>query len=178
MSIYKYGSYNDRIRITVYIESRKPVVQRPDILRAQWLDNSEYDDMTAELKDKGFATFRCGGFPPEEQNLPESGDKIVMIHEGKKDISLHLMHVLMKGEDCLKLGLDQGEIFAVDDCVHFVLTNVVGPIPATRDSLSFLTKDVLSHYWIENYLTPEESDTFKRIFNISHAISSITDNSQ
>ncbi len=167
----QYGSYNDRIRITVYIESLKPVVQRPDLLRAQWLDGSEYDDMIAKLKNQGFAVFRWGGFPPEENNLPESGDKIVMIHEGKKDIILHLMHVLMKGEDCLKLGLDQDEIFAVDDCIHFALTNVVGPLPATTFSLDFLSKTDLSHYSIQNYLTPKESDTFKKIFNISHAIS-------
>lgn len=169
-TIKRYGSYNDRIRITIYLESREPVVQRPDLLRAVGLDYDSYEKLNTELKGHGFATFRWGGFPPEERNLPEVGDKIVILHEVGDTVVLHLMHVLMAGEDCLKLDIDRDEIFATDDCIHFALTNVLGPKILNRSSLGFLTRPNLQEYSAQEYLTDEESDAFKRMFGITHAI--------
>lgn len=163
-TLKEYGSYNDRIRISIFIESREPEVPRSDLLRAEWLDDDYYDAMIAELREQGFATFRWGGFPPEERNLPEAGEKIVMLHETKDEVALYLMHVLMTGEDCLKLGLDPDEIHAFDDCIHFVLTNVSGPITLSRDRLSFLTRPSLQEYSVYDYLTSEETAAFRRIF--------------
>lgn len=171
-TLKQYGAYNDRIRITIYIESREAIVQRPDLLRAQWLDENEYDGMIAELKDRGFATFRWGGFPLE-RNLPEAGDKIVMLHKDKDGIGLHLMHVLLKGEDCLKLGLDPDDVFMVDDCVHYALTNIAGPITMPLANLNFIKNEDLKHFTAEEYLTPQASNTFKEIFE--HRRSSVGD---
>lgn len=165
-SLRQYGSYNDRIRITIYIESREPIVPRPNWLRAEYLDDDSYAAMTDELKERGFATFRWGGFPPEERNLPEKDDKIVMLHDDGESVILHLMHVLMTGVDCMKLGLDKDEIIFVDDCVHFALTNVVGPMTVSRTNLNFLSHPDLREYSATAYLTPEESDTFKEFFRL------------
>lgn len=166
----QYGSYNDRIRVTIYIESREPIVPRPDWLRAEYLDDNGYNNMIAELKERGFATFRWGGFPPEERNLPEAGDKIVMLHEDGESVILHLMHILMTGEDCLKLGLDEDDIFLVDDCVHFALTNVIGPITMSRTDLKFLNHSDLQDYSATAYLTTEESDAIKEFFGLIPSI--------
>lgn len=169
-TLKQYGPYNDRIRITIYVESREPVVQRPDLLRAQWLDDDAYHRMIAGLKEQGFATFRWGGFPPRERGLPETGDKIVMLHEENESVGLHLMHVLMTGEDCLQLGIDPDEVFAVDDCIHFALTNVAGPLTAPLDSLRFLSRPAIQEYSAPDCLSPAETDAFKRMFGITHAI--------
>lgn len=166
----QYGAYNDRLRITIYIESREPVTKRPDLLRIEYLSDSEYSHMVAELKSQGFATFRWGGFPPEGRNLPEAGDKIIMLHEEKDCVTLHLMHVLMSGDDCLKLGLDPDRIHLVDDCLHFALTNVTGPLTLSRNALSFLSNHDRSRQLVPEQLTHEETDVLKRIFGITHAI--------
>lgn len=164
------GPYNDRIRITVYIESREPVIPRPDLLRAEWLDDRGYAAMIDELIECGFAKFRLGGFPLEERNLPETGDKIVILHEEDEAITLHLMHVLMLGDDCLKLGINEEEIEVCDDCCLFALTNVFGPITLSRDRLGFLAKTDLQRYSAMQYLSPKETDAFKQIFGITKAI--------
>lgn len=164
------GPYNDRIRITVYIESREPVNLRPDLLRAEWLDDAGYAAMIDELKECGFAKFRWGGFPLKDRNLPEVGDKIVILHEEDEAITLHLMHVLMIGYDCLKPGINEEEFECEDDCVDFALTNVIGPIALSRDRLGFLTKPDLQRYSAMHYLSPKETDAFKQIFGITKAI--------
>lgn len=169
-TLKQHGSYSDRLRITICIESREPVTKRPDLLRIEHLSDSEYSHMIAELKSQGFATFRWGGFPPEERNLPEAGDKIIMLHEEKDCVALHLMHVLMSGDDCLKLGLDPDLIHFVDDCLHFVLTNVNGPLTLSHRDLSFLSRHDPERYYVPEYLTPEESDALKHMFGITHAI--------
>lgn len=169
-SLKRYGTYSERIRIAVYIESRNPVVRRPDLLRINWLDDKEHDDMLAELRERGFTTFRWGGFPPDERNLPEAGDKVVMLHEDKEQVSLHLMHVLMTGDDCMALGLSQDDVLQVDDCIHFALTVVAGPLTMNRSDLTFLTRPDFREYTFDDNLTPAESDTMKKLFGITHAV--------
>lgn len=166
-SLNQHGSYNDRIRITIYIESREPVVRYPDLLRAEWLDDESFGRMTSDLKRQGFATLRRGGFPCAWQDLPQAGERIVMFHDEKEEIVFYLMHVLMTGEDCLKLGIDRDEIFAIDDCTHFALTNVAGPVSAHPADLYFLNISNLQGYKMENRLDPEETDAFKRMFGIT-----------
>ena len=93
-----------------------------------------------------------------------------MLHEEKDCVTLHLMHVLMSGDDCLKLGLDSDRIHLVDDCLHFALTNVTGPLTLSRNALSFLINHDRSRQLVPEQLTPEETDVLKRIFGITHAI--------
>lgn len=169
-TLKRYGSYSDRIRITIYVESLEPVKQRLDRLRLSYLDNEDFSAMVAELKEQGFATFRWGGFPLDEQNLPEAGDKIVMMHEDEEHVTLYLMHVLMTGEDCLKLGIDEDKIHAVDDCIQFALANVAGPVAVSLSDIDFLRYTCISDYSVYEYLTPDESNILMRMFGITTAI--------
>lgn len=169
-TLHQYGSYNNRIRITICIESREPIAIRPDLLRAQWLDDDSYDKMNAELKDRGFATFHWGGVAIAEHHFPEPGDKIVIFREQNDQIDLHLMHVLAKGEECLKLGVNSYEITADKDSTLFALTNVAGPLSLSRDSLKFLLDPRLQDNSVCNYLSPGKTDALKRLFGITHAI--------
>ena len=54
-----------------------------------------------------------------------------------------------------------------DDCTHFALTNVAGPVFAHPADLYFLNISNLQGYTMENRLDPEETDAFKRMFDIT-----------
>ena len=46
ITTYKnYGNVNNRIRITIYLQSNKPLIARPDFLRASTLDLREFREM-------------------------------------------------------------------------------------------------------------------------------------
>jgi len=47
----RYGNYNERIRLTIFILSNEPGIVRPDLLRAQSLSCSELREMVDELAD-------------------------------------------------------------------------------------------------------------------------------
>lgn len=72
-------SLNNRIRITICIESCKPEIIRPNLLRATTISASTLADMNRSLTDKGTAYFRFGGFPPHELMHPDVGEKIITV---------------------------------------------------------------------------------------------------
>lgn len=168
----RHGSYDNRIRITIYLESREPVVIRPDLLRMHWLDDDAFAKMVKQLKEVGFATFRWGGFPLDEHSLPEEGDKIVMIHQEESgSYRIFLMHVLMKDDNCEKLGLDRDEIIAVDDRLHFALTLAAAPQIVDADLLRAIGIADPACCSVDDYLSEHADEYLKMRFGIDSAIS-------
>lgn len=161
---HRHGNYNDRIRITIYIDSNEPEVVRPDLLRAESISTYELRKMTEELADRGTAYFRFGGFPHHKLQYPTVGEKIVLVHRDKDNEILYLMCVLATDEDCAAYVEDPDSIDCCDDCAPFILTNIMGPIRIVKNEHAFLNGVDLKGLSATEYLEPKISDGFNRIF--------------
>ena len=84
-TLCNYGNINDRIRITIYIETSQPVFVRPDLLRAHSLNSHELNVLIVTIAHYGTYYYRVGGFPTDERTLPTVGEKIVMVYEQPHD---------------------------------------------------------------------------------------------
>lgn len=162
-TVKHHGNINDRLRISIFIQSKEPEHVKPDLLRIQSLGYTECKDSIEELQSKGFIHFRWGGFPVWERNLPDVGEEVVLLRRQSDKVLMFLTRVLSKGDDCTAF-LDIDEVHAVDDCICFVLTNVVGPLTVDLKSLDFLGKDSLGKRDVGDYLTQSESEQLKTLF--------------
>lgn len=163
----RYGNYNERIRLTIFILSNEPEIVRPDLLRAQSLSCSELREMVDELADRGTTYFRWGGFngfPPDELQSPVEGEKIVIVHRDEDSEILYLMRVLATGDECAKYVEDPDSIHCVDDCAPYILTNVMGPIRIKKSDWPFLSGADLCRFSATDYLPMKLSSGFKGIF--------------
>lgn len=61
-SYKRYGAYNGRIRITIYLESLVEEIDHSNQYRAWVLTDGEYESLTSNLDEYGFAKFRFGAF--------------------------------------------------------------------------------------------------------------------
>ena len=161
---HRHGNFNDRIRITIYIESKKPEIVRPDLLRAESVDICEFREMSEDLEKRGTAYFRFGGFPHYELQFPIIGEKIVIVHKDRNEVILYLMRVLATDDDCAPYVADPDSIHTVDDTAPFILTNIMGPIKIIKSDYEFLSGVDLKGLSATKYLNKRISDGFNDIF--------------
>ena len=163
-TLKKYGNPNDRIRITIFIETNEKVLVRPNLLRAQSLSHSELEDLTEQLAQKGFYAARYGGYPHFDLQFPDKGERIVYVHETYYGAILYLMKVVAKDIDCLNFDVDDYE--SLDDCEAFVMTNIIGPIVVNKKENSFIAYLPLKEYRATSYLPKSVSKDFESLFNV------------
>ena len=161
------GSYNDRIRLTIYIESSEPELIRPGLLRAESVSIEELRAIVDELDKRGTAYVRWGnhGFPLTELQSPIVGEKVVLVHRNIYSDILYLMRVLATDGDCERYVDDPDSIHCCDDCSPFILTNVMGPVRINKSDYSFLVGIDMKRFSVKDYLSPEISNGFKEIFD-------------
>ena len=161
----RHGSINDRIRITIWLQSNEPVLIRPNLLRVQPLDLGDMRAMRDELQRRGTVHFRWGGFPPWERNLPEVGDEVVFMNHHCGNVMMYHMRVMAIGEDAKPYLDDPSEADMVDDCTPYVLTNMAGPVIVRRycHSLAFLASKPIQKRSVYEWLEPAESDALKSL---------------
>ena len=160
----RHGNYNDRIRITIYIESSKREIVRPDLLRAESISTYELRKMTEELAERGTAYFRWGGFPHHELQFPVEGEKVVMVHRDEDSEILYLMRVLATGDDCARYVEHPDTIHCIDDCAPFILTNVMGPVRIKKSDWPFLEGVDMCGFSATDYVHKKLSCGFNEIF--------------
>ena len=160
----RHGNYNDRIRITIYIQSSEKEMVRPDLMRMQSLDFVKWRDMIDELRRRGTIHFRWGGFPIDEHNLPIVGERIAFVHEQEGCVYMMLTRVLAEGDACRPFLDDPDEVDMVDDCCTFVLTNVCGPIWTGASRLKFMDLERTKFHGYESYLSRTEDVEVMKIF--------------
>ena len=163
-TVKTHGNINDRLRISIFIRDKKPDVVKPDTLRIQSLGYNESLNVVKELEVRGIVHFRWGGYPTWERNLPEVGDEVVLLRRQANQVMMLLTRIIAKDEDCVPF-VGEDEVFAVDDCVCFILSNVCGPIFVDIEQLDFLGKDSLGNREVYDNLPKEDSDTLKDIFH-------------
>ena len=160
----EYGNINDRIRITIYLETSEPVLVRPDLLRAHDIDIHEIRSIMYALQTEGTFYARFGGFPLKDKILPTVGEKIVFIHEQPNNYVLLLMRVIAEDEDCRRFT--KSEINCIDDQLPFILSNIIGPISLRKSQCRFLSNIEIKDFDAVNYLTEELSDDFETLFKV------------
>ncbi len=159
----QYGKYDERIKITIWLETNEPVMIRPDLLRAEYLDRVDFSDLTHELHERGVAYFRWGGFLPDEHDLPLKGERIVLIHTRRDMAYLYLMKVVAVGDDCAIYFDDPAEIHCCDDCAPFILSNMVGPVEISIDNFEYISEETLRSLSVDHYLAKRLSAEFDRL---------------
>ena len=164
-AVKRHGNLNDRLRISIYIQSKEAVEVRPDLLRAESLSVPELKRMTDELSERGTTYFRFGGFPHYDFQYPVVGEKIVMVHRDIDSEVLYLMRVLAANDDCAQYIDDPDTIACIDDCAPFILTNVMGPVRIKKSDYYFLVGIDLKGFSATKYLTRKVSYGFEHIFN-------------
>lgn len=126
-----YGSINNRLRVTIYLRSLKPVIVRPNLLRAETIDLDELQDMQSQLMCKGTVYKRIGGFYDDIKVMlpPIEGEKLVTVFEDSDGyLILYLLRVLATGDKCAAYVDDPEILYTLDDCGPYVFTNVSGPL--------------------------------------------------
>lgn len=161
-----HGNINNRIRITIYLETSEPVFVRPDLLRVQKIDIAELVHILNSLQDEGVCCMRyLRVIPPDSQyHPPMMGDKIVMVYEHPKNYSILLMRIIAENEDCRRFTSE--DIDADDDCVPYILTNILGPIDVPKYHNGFIEEVMDGYFQPSEYLSDEFSDRFEMLFKI------------
>lgn len=160
--------YGDRIHISIYIKNKENgTEEQPKDNRLRMMvvrDGKRWKSISDEIWQKGYAYFRWGGFPPWEKDLPGKGDKVVFLYYDMSVIHMYLMQTVAVGEEAAPFVNDYDELFMVDDCSAYVLTNVVGPVTIGSEELR-LPKDILQKYYQpDGQLSLDLSNHLMRLF--------------
>lgn len=144
ITTYKnYGNVNNRMRITIYLQSNIPLIVRPDFLRATTLDLREFRDMVEELNRKGTCYMRFGGFYDEPKIKPIAGEKVVAFYQDdNRNYIMYMLRVFVTGDKCVEYLDNPEDLHMVDDRCPYILTNVCGPIFVKPDDVVY---DEIAH---------------------------------
>ncbi|MCH5222935.1 MAG: HIRAN domain-containing protein [Muribaculaceae bacterium] len=160
-----HGNLNDRVRITIFLETNEKVLVRPDRLRAVSINEYELRKMMVQLNKTGYAYMRFGGYQCAdnlERISPITGEKIVIVHRNENKEVLFLMMIVAEGDKCSAYTSEA--INHKDNCSPYILTNIMGPIYIKKSDYNFLYGEDLKDYHAEYYLNKDVSDGFKEIF--------------
>lgn len=159
-----HGNINNRIRITIYLETSEPVFVRPDLLRVQRIDGDELRHIIESLQKEGICCLRMlRVIPPGSQyHLPMVGDRIVMVNEHPRSYSILLMRVIAENEDCRRFTSEVIE--AEDDCAPYILTNIMGPIGVPKYRNAFIQEFAEGCFNPSDYLPEDVSQLFEMLF--------------
>ena len=171
-SYKNYGNVNNRIRITIYLQSNKPLIVRPDFLRATTLDLREFRDMVEELNRKGTCYMRFGGFYDEPKIRPIEGEKVVAFYQDdNRDYIIYMLRVFVTGDKCVEYLDDPEVMHMIDDCSPYILTNICGPIFVKPDNpfydqIAYTCSDELNPMeYLNETLTHRLKIIFKRVLS-------------
>jgi len=135
----EHGSNYDKLHITVYVKSHDEVEGKESRIRLMvFSDKGAWKEFTDDLWKKGYTYFRWGGFPTWELDLPEKGNKVVFLYKEEEESSLYLMKTIATDEQCLPFLKNKEELYYVDDCSPYVLTNIFGRVRVKNEDLAFL----------------------------------------
>lgn len=161
-TVKRHGSINDRLRISIYIQSKEP--KRPETIRLYSPRTRDWIKMIRELEERGTAHFRWGGFPTWQHNLPNLGSEVVMARNMGRRVVMFKMRVIAKDDDCIPFVDDPEIVNADDDCVSFILANTIGPVIVDKSDLYFID-DSLNDAGYETELPFAKSEALKQLFH-------------
>lgn len=162
--VRRQGPLNERIQISVWRLVDEDDLPRPDLLRADSLDEEDMTRMKKELEERGTTYFRWGGFPHHALQFPIEGEKVILVHQRTFDVELYLMRVLAVDEGCSQYLDDPDSWDCIDDCAAFILTNVMGPLHVSLNQFNSLKDFDLTCLDATEYLSQEATNFFRNLF--------------
>ena len=132
-------------------------IEEPEhLLPVLEFDDKQIEHFKTSLESKGFSCQRWGALLPDVHNLPDEGDKVVLLHRNHCNAELYLTHVVAK-EDNAKFFVKNEEKL-IDDCEWFVLTNVIGPVFVSHDDIKFLDNEPINKVHPEEYVSLQATE--------------------
>ena len=145
--------YKGSLYMKIYMVSKEEeeVVDSEQLLPVLEFDDKQIEQFKSSLESKGVSCQRWGAFLPDVLNLPEEGDKVVILHRDGNKAVLYLTHVVAKDKNADFFVKDEEK--QIDDCMWYVLTNVVGPVCVTIDDIDFLNNEPINKVHPEEYVS-------------------------
>lgn len=145
--------YKGSLYMKIYMVSKDDVDvdESEHLLRVLEFDDKKLEHFKSSLESKGVSCQRWGAYLPEVMNLPDEGEKLVILHRDHNNAVLYLTHVIAKDKNAEFFVKDEEK--QIDDCMWFVLTNVVGPVSVFADELKFLEDEPINKVHPEEYVS-------------------------
>lgn len=145
--------YKGSLYMKIYMVSKEEVEvdESEHLLRVLEFDDKKLEHFKSSLESKGVSCQRWGAYLPEVMNLPDEGEKLVILHSDHNNAVLYLTHVIAKDKNAEFFVNDKEK--QIDDCMWFVLTNVVGPVSVFADELKFLEDEPINKVHPEEYVS-------------------------
>lgn len=134
-------------------------------IRLLRLDAETHSYINEEITERGFCSFRWGGFPPWERNLPQKGDIVVFMYQDNYQTRLYTMLCIAVGDNAAKL-IDDDPIAYTDDCRFYALVNITEPKMVDNCDLEMLKGEEISNYQPEAYLSQYATYKLLTLLNI------------
>ena len=158
--------YKGSLYMKIYMVSKEEVEvdESEHLLRVLEFDDKQLEQFKSSLERKGVSCQRWGAFLPDVMNLPDEGKKLVILHRDHNNAVLYLTHVIAKDKNAEFFVKDEEK--QIDDCMWFVLTNVVGPVSVFADELKFLEDEPINKVHPEEYVSLKATEKlYDLIFN-------------
>lgn len=145
--------YKGSLYMKIYMVSKDDVDvdESEHLLRVLEFDDKKLEHFKSSLESKGVSCQRWGAYLPEVMNLPDEGEKLVILHRDHNNAVLYLTHVIAKDKNAEFFVKDEEK--QIDDCMWFVLTNVVGPVSVFADELKLLEDEPINKVHPEEYVS-------------------------
>ena len=155
--------YKGSLYMNIYMVSKDEYefVEPKLLLQVLEFDDEQIDEFKTSLDAKGFSCQRWGALLPDVYNLPNEGDKLVLLHRKLDGAELYLTNVVARGRNADFFVKNKEKM--VDDCEWFVLTNVVGPVFVSNDDIKFLDNEPINRVSPEKYLSFDATEELFRL---------------
>lgn len=156
--------YKGSLYMKIYMVSKdEEEIENPEhLLQVLEFDDKHIELFKSSLESKGFSCQRWGVFLPEVHDLPDEGDKVVLLHRNPCGVELYLTHVVARGDNAKFFVKNEEKL--IDDCEWFVLTNVVGPVFVSNDDIKFLDNEPINKFHPEEYVSLQATEELYQLF--------------
>lgn len=156
--------YKGSLYMKIYMVSKdeEEIEEHEHLLPVLEFDDKQIEQFKASLESKGFSCQRWGALLPDVHDLPDEGDKVVLLHRNLCGVELYLTHVVARGDNAKFFVKNEEKV--MDDCDWFVLTNVVGPVYVSNDDTRFLDNEPINKVHPEEYLSLQATEELYKLF--------------
>ncbi len=150
--------YKGSLYMKIYLVSKdEEEIEEPEhLLPVLEFDDKQIEQFKQSLESKGFSCQRWGALLPNVHNLPDEGDKVVLLHRNPLGVELYLTHVVAREVNAKFFVKNEEKL--IDDCEWFVLTNVVGPVLVSNNDIKFLDNEPINKVQPEEYVSLQATE--------------------
>ncbi len=150
--------YKGSLYMKIYLVSKdEEEIEEPEhLLPVLEFDDKQIEQFKQSLESKGFSCQRWGALLPNVHNLPDEGDKVVLLHRNPLGVELYLTHIVAREKNAKFFVKNEEKL--IDDCEWFVLTNVVGPVLVSNNDIKFLDNEPINKVQPEEYVSLQATE--------------------